>query len=263
MSATEPARRMDIDATITSLSSARWAAAKRRAAENPALVEALQAKYDAAEAAELAALRRGNLWRAYTSSRPFEYEDSSYARLAPGQDPSGRVSGWWASDARNLLLCGKPGRGKTDAAYAVCNEVAGAVLEGVGKPVTVQAVSIAELRDLLTLIPGAHEARDETASARRARRIRDITEADLLLIDDVTAAKITDAFRQALHTLIDTRVTSRGARTVLTMNADDPKAVTGVLMDTLGAAIVSRLRQRCAVAWIDGPDRRAWWDPFA
>lgn len=260
----EPAR-VDVSAAVavTSLSSARLTAAMRRVAADPAAAEELVRQADEEARRAAAALARDNRWRTYLEHRPPEYETATYDCLTPGQDPDRKVTTWWASGARNLLLVGLPGRGKTMGAYAICNEVAAASRDGLTPPVSVHTIDVAELRSLLVSIPEAHEARDEVAAAAKARRRRDLFECDLLLVDDVTSARYTEAFGESFHHLIDARVTSADRRTILTMNAPEPKATADVLARTVGPAVMSRIKHRCVAAWIDGPDRRAWWDPFA
>lgn len=237
--------------------------ARRQLERDPGLAEAIARDAHA----ELVAEQRNNRVQGqmgpYLAHRPSEYAESSYARLRPEQDPEQRVSRWWASESKSLILAGMPGRGKTDAAYAICNEVTAAMLDG-GPIVAVRTVRMVELRDLLVMVPAAHVQRDEQESLRRANRITSLHKADLLLVDDVTSGNVTGALQQALHGLIDARV-SNGRRTIYTLNAPSRTEVGAALDGALGAAIVSRLRDRTVAAWIDGQDMRRHtpWNPFA
>lgn len=256
--------RVDALATVAGLNAVALRRAVRRVQEDPAGAAAAIAAADARDAAELADRRRQYRWAAYERTRPAGYEHADLARLTPDQDPDRRVSGWWRSGSKTLLLSGRPGRGKTEAAFAVCNQVASDDRDGhTSRPVLVQAWRAADLRDLLQPMD-RQAARDDAAWAERGRRIRDLEWCDLLLLDDLTAVKVTEWFREELHLLLDKRVTTPGRRTIVTVNADEKKSLGQELASNLGAAIVSRLRDGCSAAWIDGPDMRTHttWDPF-
>lgn len=252
-------------ASVIALDPAGFRAAQRRLAKDP-LEAAAIIEEDRKRALEEVIVERAQArWDAYVRTRPEAYAPASYARLKSLQNPRERVSQWWASGTKTLLLAGNPGRGKTDAGYAICNEVAAEQLRNPSNArLDVRAIRIAELRELLVMPLGAHMVKDEQSAAVRARTISAVRTAHLLLIDDLTAAAITEAFRQAMHALIDYRV-SAGLRTIFTMNAPDQGALKDVLDSSLGAAIVSRIRDDAVAVWVDGEDMRTFskWDPFA
>lgn len=261
----EDVPRVDALATVAGLNAAAFRRAVRRVAENPAAAAEAIAAADEADARALADQRRQYRWAAYERTRPAAYRDANLKRLTDAQDPERRVSGWWQSGAKTLLLSGRPGRGKTEAAFAVCNQVAADDRDGrTSSRVLVQAWRAAELRDLLQPLDRV-ESRDDAAWAERGRRLRALHGCDLLLLDDLTSVKVTEWFREELHLLLDRRVSEPGRRTIVTVNADEKASLGRELTANLGAAIVSRLRDGCSAAWIDGPDMRqhVTWDPFA
>lgn len=215
-------------------------------------------------ATEAAAERRRIRWDAYQRTRPPMFAAATYNDLTPADKARAKALGWWDSTAKNLVIAGEPGRGKTHAGYAICNEVAAADRDGLyTKPVVVRAHSIAGLRELLT--PAAvHAARDEVTSRARERALYEARTCDLLLLDDLTAANVTDWFRSEVHDLIDARVTAN-RRTIVTVNAATRETFTQTMLDRLGAAIVSRLNDQAVYVWLEGADRRlaSTWDPFA
>lgn len=213
---------------------------------------------------EAAATRASNRFNSYRVGRPAMFATAAYEDLDPAARDQVKVRRWWKSGAKTLVLAGLTGRGKTHAAYAICNEVAIADRDGKAEvPVTVRAHQAARIRDLLKP-PDVHLARDDVESGRRARERDELTSCGLLLIDDITAAQITDWFREEMHKIIDTRVTA-GLRTIVTLNGSSKDDVGREMVQRLGAPIVSRLRDDAVFVWLEGVDRRqlADWDPFA
>lgn len=237
---------------------------------DPAELDRVVAIADLEAHAEMKALRRRARWDAYDSTRPSMYRSAAYVDLGQPsgdrKDPIRKLLSWWRmSESKNLVIAGEPGRGKTHAAWAICNEVAVADRDAAdARPVTVRAMTALRLREILVPAP-VHAARDEVASANRARVLEEARTATLLLIDDLTAANVTDWFRGELHGLIDYRNTANDTRTIVTLNAPSKAEFTGVMIDRLGQAIVSRLNDDAVYVWLDGPDRRiaSTWDPFA
>ncbi len=234
------------------------AANPERAAE---IDQALAAHDDAQE--EIRKLRRGHRYAHYIENRPAAYTTAQYLDFdRSSASHAGAIIGWWKSGAKTLLLAGPPGRGKTHAGYAICNEVAAADRDGISAATAVRAYTIGEIRELLRPAD-QHVMRDDVASSRRAREIAGLRTVDLLLIDDLTSADVTPWFREELHKIIDTRV-NNGRRTIVTLNVSDKRAIGKELNAAVGSPIVSRLRDQSVSVWVDGPDRRkpSEWDWF-
>lgn len=226
-------------------------------------LEQLRIADEEASRQELRREQAVNRHNAYVATRPEIYRTASYDDFEPRDRNHAKIRGWWMSGAKNLLIAGHPGRGKTHAGMAICNQVAAADREGGKLPVTVRAYTAARVRELLQPL-GAHQQRDEVYAAALARDVRALAEADLVLLDDLTAEKMTDWLRSALHRIIDQRV-SNNRRTIVTMNAPTQKLVGEHMTEQFGAPIVSRLRDDVVAVWLEGEDRRtgSTWDPFA
>lgn len=204
---------------------------------------------------EIRAQRRLLSHEAYAACRPDRYVRAAYSNLLPHQDKERAISGWWRTDSPTLVLAGPPGHGKTHSAFAVCNEVAADARDARTAPVNVRAVRAVDLRDVY-LPPGAHAQYDDLAARARTRRQQDLMASELVLFDDVTAARGTDWVRERLHDLIDTRVTGARRRTIVTLNAPSPTEIGVALSDLLGAALASRLSDQCTGVWVEGESMR-------
>ena len=238
-----------------------------RALKDPqraAAVERQMAEEREATREQIQTMARRNRFNRYKANRPTLFASASYADLDLNDKSHVKVARWWRGGSKTLVLVGEPGRGKTHGAYAICNEVAADDRDGrTGVPVVVRAHLASGLRDLLQPV-GPHLARDEVASGHRARDVNELYSADLLLIDDLSAANVTDWFREQMHKLIDYRV-SNDQRTIVTLNAGSKQTLGQEMVERFGAAIVSRLRDDAVFVWLEGVDRRGFakWDPFA
>ncbi len=231
------------------------AAMERVAHLSPEEIEAERIEDEERAREETRAVARQTSYLGYAETRPDRYVMASYAALQPQQDPRGLVTGWWRSGSRTLVLAGPPSHGKTHAAYAIANEVAADARDGRTAPVSVRAVRAVDLRDLFGVVP-AHAARDEVAARVRARTVADLHECDLLLLDDLTAARTTDFVREQFYKLVDARVTTNGLRTIITANARVDTELGAALEQAVGAAITARLRDGAYAAWIEGQPMR-------
>lgn len=226
-------------------------------------LERIQREEDIAAVEEIKANKAKNRYASFSSTRPEDYRSASYADFDPKNPTHVLCKGWWRSGSLNLVIVGHAGRGKTHLSWAIANEVAFNDREGGRLPVSVRGFTAGQIRDILE--PASpHEARDEVLSKKRAREERALYEADLLLIDDLTATNVTEWFRTAIHRILDVRV-SNGRRTIVTMNAPDSENAAKHMEDRFGSAIVSRLRHEGVFTWLTGTDRRTGtsWNPFA
>lgn len=146
----------------------------------------------------------------------------------------------WMSDRQAApwpLLAGPVGRGKTYLAYGLLRRLATS-----GQPITWQAGTAsdfyAELRPR-----DKHNPEAVMATWRRA---------DVVLLDDLGAAKLTEWAEEQTLRLINHR--DENARTTILTTNVEPRQ----LKDAVGDRIASRLAEACrgAVVVLDGPDRR-------
>ncbi len=207
---------------------------------------------------------RAARWRRYELGRPVMFEAASLDGLLPEQDPDHRVSRWWESGKRNLLLVGPAGHGKTHAAYAVTNRVAAEARDARMASLSVISWRVVDLAAALEP-PDAHQARDETFAARQEDDLRSAMTCDLLLLDDLHIRKATDWWREQLYRILDHRVSTPGRRTVMVFNCATKEQVGTEIASRLGPEIASRMKLGTLPAWIEGADLRRFevWDPFA
>lgn len=140
------------------------------------------------------------------------------------------VRGWLASGRTGLLLAGTVGSGKTHAAYAVGNA---ALAQGL----TVEAWTMHDL--LSALRPDG-----DPSAAQFART------ADVLILDDLMAAKVTPWMQEAMTSLMDARLRD-SRRTIVTTNA-----TSAALAEAWGTRALSRMTYRAQVLVYAGDDRR-------
>jgi DNA replication protein DnaC len=134
---------------------------------------------------------------------------------------------------RGLLLLGVTGVGKTHAAFAALYAAA-----RVGFTVSIRATTVPDLYAL------ARPSGEGEAGFER------FANADLLLLDDLGAAKASEWTEEITYRLIDHRY-RECLPTIITTNlpVDDLKVL-------LGDRIRSRLAEMCQRVTMDGPDRR-------
>ncbi|MEV6524953.1 ATP-binding protein [Longispora sp. NPDC051575] len=145
------------------------------------------------------------------------------------------VEGFRSGEPRSLLLLGVTGAGKTHAAF-------GALRAAVTQPVAVrwEATTAADLYADLRPRSGT----DSEAILERYRR------ADLLLLDDLGAARPTEWVEEMTYRLLNDRYAEQRP-VIITTNLPlvDFKA-------RLGDRITSRLAEMCTRVVLTGPDRR-------
>jgi DNA replication protein DnaC len=181
--------------------------------------------------AERDALQRHNRHRRYLGQRPSKYATATYDILDGDQNPGGKVSRWLAAGPRVLVMTGPSRTGKTTAAYAIGNDA-----HGRGK--IVEAWTAGDLSDALKpdRDPGVY---DRAASA------------DLLILDDLGADRVTDWWLEQLYRLADARCANE-RRLIVTTNLEYDN-----LVGLYGNRVVERLLDDAGGLKFTGPKRRA------
>lgn len=201
----------------------------RDTVDDPPLVET------GAEAEARRRAAQAHLNARWAERLPVMYADATLADLE-GQD---RHLVTWLSNTASLtlVLAGSVGTGKTHAAYAVGNT---AVAQGVWA----EAWTCADLLEALR--PGG----DPTN--RVAYRVR---HCDLLVLDDLGAAKATEWAAETLTAILDHRLREKRRQVVTTNHPYE------VLEANWGARLMDRFRYRWTVVTMTGESRRrtpAW-----
>lgn len=185
------------------------------------------------------------------------------ASLDADQHPRGLAE--WLADPEllTLVLAGRTGSGKTQAAYAAAAEAArnGAMMRNrrgqvVRKQLLVRAWTL----------NGYLQALRPNGSKEPVWEIRDRAyNAELLILDDIGVAMDEEAtrfFQETVHELLSYRL-NQGYRTIFTTNLrsrdafnDRGDKVQVGLATRLGHTLWSRLNERSTVLTFTGPDRR-------
>lgn len=146
---------------------------------------------------------------------------------------------------KGLMLIGPPGIGKTHIAVAALREV----IRRTGAR-GLYYDTRALLRDIRsTYNPVLHMAEMDV--------IRPVMEAEVLVLDDLGAERLTDWVEETMSLIVNTRYNERRP-TIFTSNYEDipDEAEMNSLLVRVGFRLHSRLREMCEFLEYDGPDYR-------
>jgi DNA replication protein DnaC len=146
---------------------------------------------------------------------------------------------------KGLMLIGPPGIGKTHIAVAVLRDVIGRTAAR-GLYYDTRAL----LRDIRsTYNPVLHMAEMDV--------IRPVMEAEILVLDDLGAERLTDWVEETMSLIVNTRYNERRP-TIFTSNYEDipDEGELNSLLVRVGFRLHSRLREMCEFLEYDGPDYR-------
>lgn len=200
------------------------------------------------EAAERDALRQGELDAVLAEADQAREKFPVRFRHATAEHPE--IGQWVAqfhtdpATAPSLLLLGPTGTGKTHNAYgavAAAVKVAWQTRAGIYRMPRWIALTHADL--CASLRPRGRD-HDPEAELERYRRY------DLLMVDDLGAAKSTEFVEEATYRLVNGRYEDMRP-SIFTSNL-----APGELREAVGDRIASRLVETCTRVVLDGPDRR-------
>jgi DNA replication protein DnaC len=158
-----------------------------------------------------------------------------------------------AQEGLGLLLTGANGVGKTHLAVAVLREL----VEGKG--------ARGQFWDFHELIREIKNSYNPETQQTELMVLEPVVEADILLLDDLGAWKMTDWMNDTLFYILNSRYLAKRA-TLITTNypdadrekvmAADPLVRREYLVERIGQRLRSRLMEMCLVIGLDGPDWR-------
>jgi DNA replication protein DnaC len=146
-----------------------------------------------------------------------------------------------------LLFLGPPGVGKTHLAVAALRFL-----------IREQGVAglFADFRDLIKSLQASY---DPASPSSEMEVLRPLTQAEVLVLDDLGASRMTEWARDMVGHIVNSRYNDRKV-TLITSNLSDrpasQDATRAVLTDRIGPAVRSRLHEMCTVVNLEGEDFR-------
>lgn len=144
---------------------------------------------------------------------------------------------------KGLLLIGPPGIGKTHIAVSVLRDViASTGARGL-------------YYDTRALLRDIRSTYNPVLNAAEMDVLRPVMEAELLVLDDLGAERLTDWVEETMSLIVNTRYNEKRP-TIFTSNYEDIPDDVNSLLVRVGFRLHSRLKEMCDLLEYDGPDYR-------